>query len=100
MTNSGEPAGGTGATAEIERLADVGRGYFALLAPDAELAVIVLDDDQGVCVFHRVRGGGKIYIAPDESALFVASILDFQKGLALFLAGTRTPPESFRPLTP
>ncbi|MCC4908957.1 hypothetical protein [Microbacterium sp. cx-59] len=78
-----------------ERLTAVGHRYFAQLAPDAELRTIPLDNDAGVCVAHTVRGGGKIYVAPDESVLFVASTMDFETGLAAFLAGTRTPPEKF-----
>lgn len=44
---------------------------------------------------HAARGGGKIYIAPDESVLFVGSVMDYEAGLAAFQAGTRTPPEKF-----
>lgn len=79
----------------IERLVDTATHYFALLAPDAELRTIPLDDGAGVCVVHAARGGGKIYVAPDETVLFVGSSMDFDAGLAAFLAGTRTPPEKF-----
>jgi hypothetical protein len=41
------------------------------------------------------RGGGKIYVAPDETVLFVASALDFEAGLAAFREGRRTPSEAF-----
>jgi hypothetical protein len=81
--------------ATTDRLATVARRYFQQLAPDAELRTIPLEGDAGVCVVHTARGGGKIYVAPDESALFVGSSLDFDAGLAAFLAGTRTPPEKF-----
>ena len=77
------------------RLADVAARYFAQLAPEAELRSISLENGAGVCVVHTARGGGKIYVAPDESVLFVGSALDFDAGLAAFLAGTRTPPEKF-----
>ncbi|RWZ68314.1 hypothetical protein ELQ92_03595 [Labedella populi] len=78
-----------------QRLAAVAQAYFAQLTPHAELRTIPLDDGAGVCVLHTARGGGKIYVAPDESVLFVGSALDFDAGLAAFLAGTRTPPEKF-----
>ncbi|RUR01595.1 hypothetical protein [Labedella endophytica] len=77
------------------RLTAVGYRYFEQLSPGADLQTVVLDDGAGVCVMHAIRGGGKIYVAPDESALFVASVMDFETGLAAFLAGTRTPPEKF-----
>ncbi|PSL38510.1 hypothetical protein CLV49_2135 [Labedella gwakjiensis] len=80
---------------DIDRLTAVATGYFALLAPNAELRTIPLENGAGICVVHTVRGGGKIYVAPDESVLFVGSALDFDAGLAAFLAGTRTPPEKF-----
>lgn len=83
-----------------DRLGAVGRQYFAELAPGADLRIIPLEDGAGVCVVHAARGGGKIYVAPDESVLFVGSAMDFDAGLAAFLAGTRTPPEKFvRPTT-
>jgi hypothetical protein len=77
------------------RLSAVAARYFAQLAPDAELRTIPLENEAGVCVVHAARGGGKIYVAPDESVLFVGSAMDFDAGLAAFLAGTRTPPEKF-----
>ncbi|MBZ4488013.1 hypothetical protein LQ938_11970 [Microbacterium sp. cx-55] len=81
-----------------DRLSAVAEELFAQLAPDAELRTIPLEDGAGVCVVHTVRGGGKIYVAPDESVLFVGSAMDFDAGLAAFRAGTRTPPEkSLRP---
>jgi hypothetical protein len=81
--------------ARFERLTHIASRYFAQLVPDAELRTIPLENDAGVCVVHTARGGGKIYVAPDESVLFVGSALDFDAGLAAFLAGTRTPPEKF-----
>lgn len=85
--------------ADQHHLVAVAERYFAELAPDAELAIVPLDGDAGVCVVRTARGGGKIYVAPDESALFVGSSLDFDAGLAAFLSGTRTPPEKFRRLS-
>lgn len=72
-----------------------GRRLFETLAPGATLDTVVLDDGAGICVMHDVRGGGKIYVAPDLSVLFVASTLDFQRGLEVFLTGRRTPLERF-----
>lgn len=83
-----------------DRLAAVAARYFALLTPDPQLRTIPLENGAGVCVVHTVRGGGKIYVAPDESVLFVGSSMDFNAGLAEFLSGTRTPPEKFVRLTP
>jgi hypothetical protein len=77
------------------RLVEQGRRLFETLAPGATLKTVVLDDEAGICVMHAVRGGGKIYVAPDLSVLFVASVLDFGKGLEVFLAGKRTPLEKF-----
>lgn len=44
---------------------------------------------------NAVRGGGKIYVAPDESVLFVGSAVDFEAGLGAFRDGVRTPLEKF-----
>ena len=77
------------------RLVEQGRRLFEILAPEATLDMVVLDGGAGICVMHDVRGGGKIYVAPDLSVLFVASTLDFQKGLEAFVAGRRTPLEKF-----
>ena len=76
-------------------LVEQGRRLFEILAPGATLNTVVLEDEAGVCVMHAVRGGGKIYVAPDLSVLFVASVLDFGKGLEAFLAGQRTHLEKF-----
>jgi hypothetical protein len=86
--------------ATIDRLTAVGTRYFGQLTQDPELRSIPLENDAGVCVAHTVRGGGKIYIAPDESALFAGSSMDFVAGLTEFLSGTRTAPERFvRPMS-
>ncbi|WP_285034852.1 hypothetical protein [Plantibacter sp. ME-Dv--P-095] len=83
------------ADATIDRLTAVGTRYMRQLTQDPEVRSIPLEDDAGVCVVHTVRGGGKIYVAPDESVLFVGSSMDFGAGLTEFLAGTRTAPERF-----
>ncbi|AVZ76945.1 hypothetical protein SLUN_36960 [Streptomyces lunaelactis] len=80
---------------DIDRLVDFAKAYFAKLTQDPVLKVIELPDGLGVCVAHAVRGGGKIYVAPDESALFVGSVLDFNAGLEAFRDGLRTPAEKF-----
>ncbi|GAA1811046.1 hypothetical protein [Agromyces neolithicus] len=80
---------------DIRRLTEVGTAYFAKLTPDTRLNVVELADDAGVCIVHAIRGGGKIYVAPDESVLFVGSAVNFEAGLGAFLDGVRTPPEKF-----
>jgi hypothetical protein len=78
-----------------ERLVGQGRRLFEILSPGATLETLVLDDGAGICVVHAERGGGKIYVAPDQSVLFVASALGFEEGLVAFRAGRRTPLEKF-----
>ncbi|WP_174887062.1 hypothetical protein [Streptomyces abyssomicinicus] len=77
------------------RLVTVGRALFARLTDDPVLRAVELPDGLGVCLVHTVRGGGKLYVAHDETALFVSSAVDFQVGLAAFRDGARTPPEKF-----
>ena len=92
------PVADGGETAEAgstERLIEVGRALFAKLTTDPVLNIIELPDGLGVCLVHAVRGGGKIYVAPDESALFVGSAVDFDAGLGAFRDGVRTPLEKF-----
>ncbi|WP_306311028.1 hypothetical protein [Streptomyces hydrogenans] len=82
--------------AGTERLAEVGKAFLGL-APDAGAKVVELADGAGVCVVQAGRGGGKAYVAPDRTVLFVPSAMDFDTGLAAFLTGARTPargPES------
>ncbi|WP_139416357.1 T6SS immunity protein Tdi1 domain-containing protein [Agromyces laixinhei] len=76
-------------------LVAVGRALFEKLTEDPKLNVIELPDGLGVCLVHAVRGGGKIYVAPDETVLFVGSAVDFDAGLGAFRDGVRTPPEKF-----
>lgn len=78
-----------------ERLIELGRSLFAKLTTDPVLNIIELPDGLGVCLVHAVRGGGKIYVAPDESVLFVGSAVDFDAGLGAFRDGVRTPIEKF-----
>ncbi|MFE9860945.1 hypothetical protein [Streptomyces sp. NPDC005780] len=90
------PAGGSDTASEgVDRLVAVGRAHFAQLTTDPVLNVIELPDGLGVCLVHAVRGGGKIYVAPDESALFVGSAVDFETGFEAFRDGVRTPLEKF-----
>lgn len=72
-------------------LVDVGRARFAILDPDAQPTVIELPDGFGICLVYEVRGGGKLYVAPDETVLFVGSATDFETGLTAFRGGARTP---------
>jgi hypothetical protein len=81
--------------AALSALQRQGERLFEILAPGATLKTVVLDDGAGICLMHAVRGGGKIYVAPDLSVLFVASALDFEKGQEAFRAGQRTPLERF-----
>ncbi|WMX48177.1 hypothetical protein [Streptomyces roseicoloratus] len=77
------------------RLITVGRALFATLADDPVLSIVELPDGLGVCLVHAARGGGKIYVAPDETALFMGSAVDFEAGLEAFRGGVRTPLETF-----
>ncbi|WP_158690785.1 hypothetical protein [Streptomyces sp. CNS654] len=77
------------------RLIAVGRALFATLTDDPALSVVELPDGLGVCLVHTARGGGKLYVAPDETALFVGSSVDFESGLEAFRDGSRTPLEKF-----
>ncbi|WP_350349144.1 T6SS immunity protein Tdi1 domain-containing protein [Agromyces sp. G08B096] len=76
-------------------LVEFGRSLFAKLADDPKLNIIELPDGLGVCLVHAARGGGKIYVAPDRSVLFVGSAVDFEAGLGAFRDGVRTPLEKF-----
>ncbi|MGW1998304.1 hypothetical protein [Embleya sp. NPDC001921] len=72
-------------------LAEVGEALLGKIAHGVPTNVIELANGAGVCVVHRARGGGKVYVAPDKTALFVPSSMDFGTGLAAFLDGARTP---------
>lgn len=92
---AGEPVPGGVATGGRDRLIEVGRALFAKLTQNPTLNVIDLPDGLGVCLVHAARGGGKIYVAPDESVLFVGSAVDYDAGLGAFRDGVRTPREKF-----
>lgn len=77
------------------RLIEVGRRYFDKIAPNSGFVVRDLPEGLGVCLLRPERGGGKIFVAPDETALYVGSSLDFDAGLDAFKAGKRTAPEKF-----
>ena len=84
----------TDASAESPLVA-VGRALFAKLVDNPNLNIIDLPDGLGVCLVHAVRGGGKIYVGPNETVLFVGSSVDFEAGLGAFRDGVRTPLEKF-----
>ncbi|MFE1292446.1 hypothetical protein [Streptomyces sp. NPDC058751] len=54
-------------------LVAVDHALFATLADDPVLSVVELPDGLGVCLVHAARGGGKLYVAPDRTALFAGS---------------------------
>ncbi|MGW7434518.1 hypothetical protein [Streptomyces sp. NPDC054849] len=89
--------GAAAVTGGTDRLVAVGRSLFATFTTDPVLNVVELPDGLGVCLVHAVRGGGKIYVAPDESALFVGSAVDFDTGLDAFRDGVRNPATSSTP---
>ncbi|PZT78140.1 hypothetical protein DNK56_31045 [Streptomyces sp. AC1-42W] len=80
--------------AVTKQLTEVGKAFLGL-APGAGVNVVELADGAGVCVVQTGRGGGKVYVAPDRTVLFVPSAMDFDTGLAAFLAGARTPARRF-----
>lgn len=68
-----------------------GRALFGRLpGGGGELSAQRLPRGLGVCVFQSFRGGGKLYIAPDRSAMFSPSSESFEQGLAAFEAGERS----------
>ncbi|WP_159100263.1 T6SS immunity protein Tdi1 domain-containing protein [Streptomyces lunaelactis] len=89
--------GATAVTGGTDRLVEVGRNLFAMFTTDPVVNIVELPGGLGVCLVHAVRGGGKIYVAPDESALFVGPAVDFDAGLGAFRDGVRTPIEKFDP---
>jgi hypothetical protein len=82
---------------DVDRLTEVGRTWLPDLTPDANLNVVTLENGAGVCVVHAVRGGGKVYVAPDETVLFAGSSVTFDAGLGAFLDGARTSRGGDRP---
>ncbi|WP_308797153.1 hypothetical protein [Agromyces silvae] len=82
-------------TAEQQRLIDVGTELFRRIQPDVDPGFRLLPDDDAVVVVSGTRGGGSIYVAADESALFAASAVAPHVVLEAFRAGKRTPKEKF-----
>ncbi|WMI55562.1 hypothetical protein RBH85_01265 [Streptomyces rochei] len=86
-------------TARQRRLAGLGRALLRSAAgPDAPLAVTALPEDDAVVVAHSVRGGGRVYVAGDESVLFAGSAAPPHEALEVFRSGRRTPLHHFRPV--
>jgi hypothetical protein len=83
--------GAAAVTGGTDRLVAVGLSLLAEFTTDPAVNVVELPDGLGVCLVHAVRGGGKIYVAPDESTLFVGSAVDFDAGLGAFRGGLRNP---------
>ena len=77
------------------RLMQVAQALFRDFAPDAELTLTDLPRDLGIRVSDPRKGGGTLFVAPDESVLFVGSGMDYDGELAAFEAGKRTPPDFF-----
>jgi len=90
-----ETGGEQAVTPEQQRLIGWGTELFRRIAPDAELRYNLLPDDEAVVVYHAVRGGGSIYVAPDETVLFAASAAPPHEALEVFRTGRRTPIEQF-----
>ncbi|WP_166409129.1 T6SS immunity protein Tdi1 domain-containing protein [Labedella phragmitis] len=85
-------------TPDQQRLIDIGVGYWRrMIAADAPLGYTLLPEDDAVVVSYAVRGGGRIYVATDGSALFTYSSAPPHEALEVFRSGRRTPPEHFRP---
>ncbi|MEV7692310.1 Imm61 family immunity protein [Microbacterium sp. NPDC089189] len=81
------------------RLADAGFRLFCSLSAQSGKAfgdpVSAVPFDAGVAVFRAIRGGGMILVAHDESVLYRSSSYSFERALAEFRAGARTPRVSF-----
>ncbi|MEU9339349.1 hypothetical protein AB0D49_40445 [Streptomyces sp. NPDC048290] len=71
-------------------LTRIGTEYLHRASPGTPSEVVKLPQGAGICVIQRTRGGGKVYVALDGTLLFVPSSMDFETGLAAFLAGERT----------
>ncbi len=80
-----------------QRLVDVGVALWRrMVGEEAPLHIELLPDDGAVVIAHAVRGGGRIYVASDETALFAASGAPPHEALEVFRSGRRTPPEHFQ----
>ncbi|MFB7852711.1 MULTISPECIES: hypothetical protein [unclassified Streptomyces] len=103
--NTGEPsssgrteAADAALTPRQQRLAGLGRTLMRRMAgADAPLAVTALPEDDAVLVAHTVRGGGRVYVAADETVLFAGSAAPPHEAIEVFRSGRRTPSEHFRP---
>ncbi|MFF5256461.1 hypothetical protein ACFY4K_31035 [Streptomyces leeuwenhoekii] len=85
-------------TPRQRRLAGLGRALLRRAAGgDMPLAVTALPQDDAVMVAHRVRGGGSVYVAADETVLFAGSAASPHEAIEVFRSGRRTPLEHFRP---
>jgi ribosomal protein L24E len=85
-------------TPRQRRLADLGRALLRRAAgADVPLSVTPLPEDDAVMVAHAVRGGGRVYVAADETVLFAGSAAPPHKAIEVFRSGRRTPLEHFRP---
>lgn len=74
-----------------------GREIFSRFTDSADLRVVDLPHGLGVAVIHPVRGGGKLFVAPDLSALYSGSAQSFDVGLEAFRSGRRSSPEQLAP---
>ncbi|MEU9350015.1 hypothetical protein AB0D65_03105 [Streptomyces griseoloalbus] len=83
--------GAAAVTGGTDRLVAVGLSLLEEFTTDPAVNIVELPDGLGICLVHAVRGGGKIYVAPDESTLFVGSAVDFDAGLGAFRDGVRNP---------
>jgi hypothetical protein len=87
-----------GATPEQQGLIDLAVAYWHRTTPgDALLGAELLPDDDAVVVSRLARGGGRIYVAADGSALFVGSAVPPHEATEAFRSGRRTPSDRFRP---
>jgi len=84
---------------EQRQLADRGLDLFrsldAKIGRSADAPVSALPFDGGIAVMQAVRGGGTIFVAADGSVMYRSSSFTFDRALADFSTGSRTPIESF-----
>lgn len=81
----------SGEQAELARYGEhVARGAAAITGTEASAFASFALDDGGVLVVEQLRGGGRWFIAPDRSFLFVASFLGSEEALEAYRDGRRT----------
>ncbi|WP_156761682.1 hypothetical protein [Microbacterium karelineae] len=86
---------------DLDRLVAVGTELWRrMVPPDAPLTHREVPEIGGVAVSHAVRGGGTIYVGPDEGVLFSSSSATADQSIEVFRTGRRTPLEHFRPAEP